>query len=266
MEILKIANVAYAGRGAKSGRAGRLLDYLEARRPDVVTVQKAGDTFPSAAALRRVGYASKRTRTIDERTDPGVAILTRNGMPKPEVLRLKLPGVEGKESRFLMVRIGRLLVASAYAPYGGGLSKWDAIAQRVACLDLLRAHLFKAGCHDGDSVIGGDFNAKLDAPAAVREGLDPDQAYGNKYSEREVRALNDCGFCDLYRKAHTDATLKPGNTHRYDVRPGGTSRLHMILASPGLLSRWCLRDARLDCDAPRPRADAPPLVVELRHR
>ena len=161
------------------------------------------------------------------------------------------------ESRSLTVKLGGLWVSSVYAPYNpdGLESKQEVIDRRVQWLNRLRDHVHQEGYARRDSVLCGDFNVKFRADGP-RNGL-----YGQD-DEDALQALLDLGFVDLYRKAHPDPEKERGCTRGYGLNPQGTARLHLILASTSLARR--LRSACVAVDSrPRPREDAPPLVVDF---
>ena len=141
----------------------------------------------------------------------------------------------------------------------GGESR-QAIDRRVEWLNRLRKHVHDKGYADRASLLCGDFNVKLD------EKLGRSGDY-TCHEQEELRALlnPDVGFVDLYRQKYPDPCKKPGRTRGYpesdETDAGGTSRLHLILASKRLAPH--LRDARLDLRVKRPRPDAPPLIVEF---
>ena len=252
---MRIANVAVDG---SAGYASRLCDWTRAsaNRPDIVTLQKVGpsERFP-VDALEELGYESRLLGKRDA-SDLGVAVMSRRGgaLAPPKVLCSGLRGPDGPESRFLAVEIGGLRVGSVYAPYGPGPPK-QAIRRRVAWLKRLRNYVHAEGYADRPSLLCGDFNVRFRADGRGKDRF---------YSPEEEDALNellDLGFCDLYRRAHPDPRESPGRTRGYDRRPGGTSRLHLVLASERLVGG--LRDAYLDSGETWPRRDAPPLIVEL---
>lgn len=255
--VLSVANVAV---GSMNTNGSRLLDWLQVRRPDIVTLQKIGSErdFP-AEPLCDLGYESEYLGR-KSRSDLGVAILSQRGLPKPEVCVRRLPGAGKKESRFLAVDIGSLRVSSVYAPFNPeGGKPGQAIERRVAWLNGLRDHVRDRGYADRHSLLCGDFNVKVRADG-------PLNSLDRWYSEHERNALEEVlrlGFVDLYREAHPDPGKMPGCTHSYDEkRPDGASRLHLVLASRSLAQR--LRSMYVDIESrPWPRKDAPPLVVEL---
>lgn len=250
---MRIANVAL-GTTKKHGPYGpRLVDWLRASgdRPDIVTLQKVGPSehFP-AKKLSCLGYESTILPSPSHYL--GVAILSHRNSPLPEVLFYDLPDAQQPESRFLTVNIGGLWVSSVYAPFG------PTIRHRVEWLRRLRKHVYHHGYAHRPSFLCGDFNVKF-KDDGLRSG---------NYSQAEEDALTellDLGFCDVYRRKHPNRDGKPGRTRGYaesdETDTGGTSRLHLILASKMPTRR--LRDARLDLRVKRPRPDAPPLIVEF---
>lgn len=256
---MKIANVALGNVGCKPNWS-RLCDWLKRRNPDIVTLQKIGSSEPFPKdRLCEFGYESW---PLDHsRNDLGVAILgqrnflSRRDVSPPKMRHCELPCDDLNESRFLTVSIGNLWVSSVYAPYGPKrLGERAAIEKRVAWLNRLRDHINKEGYAHRDSLLCGDFNVMADGPP-----------WKPGYSENEWRVLDELlrlGFFDLYRCAYSDPIDMLGCTRGYDLNPKGTNRLHLVLASGSLKRR--LRSAYVDVDSePRPRSDAPPLVVEL---
>ena len=262
---MRIANVALGGTKGHGPYAPRLLDWLRAsgaNRPDIVTLQKVGPSkcFPTEE-LGSLGYESQ---IIGGRhSHLGVAAISHGSMGSPEVLFCGVPGTEDREARFLTVEVGRLWVCSVYVPYGPEkLGRERAIARRVEWLNRLRTHVHDEGYAQRASLLCGDFNVKF------KKDFRPDEPRGPFYSQAEEDALMELlalGFCDVYRRVHPDRDEKPGRTRGYaesdSTHTGGTSRLHLILASKKLVPH--LRDARLDLRTKRPRPDAPPLIAEF---
>lgn len=252
---MKIANVVV---GSMETNGPKVCDWLQKRRPDIVTLQKIGSKkdFPTDK-LRKTGYENE---VLGRRShsDLGVAILSHLDLPmKPEVLVCNLPGGEKAESRFLTVSIGDLWVSSIYAPFNPkGENPKQAIERRVAWQNRLQKHIDNRGYANRKSLLCGDFNVMADDPP-----------WGKGYSQDEKDALQellDLGFCDLYRCAHPDHKTMPGWTRGYseECPTKGSNRLHLILASKSLKRR--LRSACVDVESrPWPRKEAPPLVVEL---
>ena len=209
--------------GGVCGRLEVLCHWLQRRQPDVVALQKvrvSEEKFP-AVALAGVGYRSEPLR---RESRYGVALLMRNGLPAPEILDRGLPGGDSPDDDGLLtVRVGELVVASVYAPYGDPKrrGKAGALAYKIAWLDRLIAHLKKQRLASGRSVLCGDFNVLRDVPAESGVlNCTPEE-------KQRLQALLDTGFVDLYRSRSSDAGLNYG----FNPRLPPTSRLQLVLGS-----------------------------------
>ncbi len=232
-----------------------LRNWLLKQRPDIVALQKIGAAkdFPTES-LRGIGYESVFLGRVSA-SDLGVALLSRCHLRRPELFADRLPDSQGEEARFLAVDIGRLRIASVYAPYGGGQKPDAAIAQRVAWLNRLRDHVGSADYASRDCLLCGDFNV------IVRADGPPRQPWYSVREQSTLERLLDQGFIDLYREAHPDPKQARGFTFGFRWSAEGTSRLHLALASESLARR--LSKAWVDTEA-RPRKEAAPLMVEFR--
>ena len=256
--VMKVTNLSVNGKK----HWPTVCAWLRASRPHIVTLQKIGpeEHFPTHE-LRDIGYEIEAL-PWRSRSDPGVAILTQHESQKQVVCVRRLPGAESDESRFLTIRVGDLWVSSVYAPYGPPPCDGEvprppykrAIERRVAWLHRLRDHVDEEGYGSRDALLCGDFNVKVrdDGPLETWERF---------YSSKEQDALQkilDLGFVDAYRHLHFDRHKNPGRTYGHHRRPGGISRLHLILASQRMEER--LQDACVDPDA-MPGKPSIPLVV-----
>ena len=232
-------------------RLPRVLHWLADRKPDIVALQKISVSeaaFPTRA-LERAGY---RNAAYGPQCgeDFGVAVLSRQELPTPEVRFRGLDCPEASGARLLTVDIGQIRFSSIYAPYGNPrkYGPEGAIRRRVAWLRRLRSHVSDQGYLGQQSLLCGDFNVKPDGPPTGRD-----------YSEREqeeLARLCELGFTDLYRRAHPDG--KAGFTYGFRSLEKGTSRLHLVLGSQSLAD--CVRDAWVDLDY---RREAAPVIVDL---
>ena len=245
---MKIANVVLGDFCVKPDWS-RLCNWLKRRCPDIVTLQKIGPGKPAhEEELSKVGYDGWYLH--HKQRYRGVAILIhhdflgRHDLSPPEELDRELPCDDRKESRFLTVRIGDLVVSSIYAPNP------RPIGPTVDWLNLLREHVDKRAYACQSSVLCGDFNV-------------PSIDTSNGRLNRALGELKNLGFCDLYRAKYGNSTENRGHTRGYSKKcPNGTSRLHLILASKSLTPR--LQSARVEVESkPWPRKDAPPFVVDL---
>ncbi len=234
-----IANVALRGM---NNYGSKLCDWLEKRRPDIVTVQKIGldeDFLEHKEELRKVGYNSRFRGDRVGKYPLGVAVLSRRNLPEPEEIPNVLP-CKGGKSRFLAVSIGNLLVCAVYVPPAsnkdGPTFDW---------LNCLREHVCKEGFAQRKSLLCGDFNVpKID-----------DESNGKLKSA--LKELKGRRFLDLYREKNPNEkghTCGCGHKH--------PSRLHLLLASK-CLAQGC-RSVWLDDNREYwPRPDAPPLIADL---
>ena len=239
---MKIANVAV--RGMKNYRT-KVRNWLEDRRPDIVTLQKIGSSEPfPEESFRKLDYESW---FLDHDSYyRGVSILAhrdflnRRDLP-PNVRDCHLPGAEENGSRFLTVDFGGLWISSVYVP-----PPKPRISRTLHWLNRLRDYIDEQGYARQASVLCGDFNVRADdtSKGKLRHALEK---------------LKNLGFIDLYREAHPDRKEKPGYTRGYGQKD--PSRLHLALASKQLAR--CRQDVYLDVVDTRPREDAPPLVVDF---
>ena len=229
-----------------------VLDWLAERKPDIVALQKIAVSeaaFP-ARVLEENGYYSAAFGPTGP-TDYGVAVLSRQELPKPMIRFRGLPCPEANAARLLTVDIGEIRFSSVYAPYGNPrkYGNEQAIETRVAWLRRLREHVEKEAYAQRQSLLCGDFNVIPDGPPRP----------GSAYSEREqheLARLCELGFVDLYRRAHPDG--KDGFSFGFQWLEEGTSRLHLALGSERLTD--CLRDAWVDLDY---RRESAPVIVDL---
>lgn len=233
-------------------RLPAVLDWLAARKPDIVALQKisVSETAFPTGVLEENGYHSAAFGPTC-RTDYGVAVLSRRELPKPVIRFRGLPDPEASGARLLTVDIGQIRFSSIYAPYGNPRKYGDeqAIERRVAWLQSLRTHVREEGYAQRQSLLCGDFNVIPDGPPRR----------GGAYSEREqheLARLCELGFVDLYRRAHPDG--RDGFNFGFKWLEEGTSRLHLALGSELLTDR--LRDAWVDLDY---RTEAAPVIVDL---
>lgn len=134
-------------------RFDRLVQWLEARQPDVLCLQetKVEDSAFPLDALRERGY---HAAIAGQRTYNGVAILSRT--PLIDVAR-GLPGAgDDPQARFIAATTNGIRVVSVYIPNGEavGSAKFDYKLQWLAGLHAFAATL----AADAPTVIAGDYN------------------------------------------------------------------------------------------------------------
>lgn len=176
-------------------REPRVLQWLEARRPDVVCLQelKVADADFPRLTLEAAGY---HAAVHGQRTYNGVAILSRQ--PAQDVMR-GLPGDE--QARLVTARVAGLRVISAYFPNGAALGS-DKWAYKLDWMARLASWLRERFDPAEPLVLGGDFNV---APEA-RDVCDPraweDTVLFHPDARAALEAIRSFGLVDLVRLHH----------------------------------------------------------------
>jgi exodeoxyribonuclease III len=176
-------------------REARVLQWLEARRPDVVCLQelKVPDAGFPRLVLEAAGY---HAAVHGQRTYNGVAILARR--PPTDVER-GLPGDE--QARLVSARVEGVRVICAYFPNGGevGSDKWSYKLDWMQRLAALLRQRFDPG---EPLLLAGDFNV---APEA-RDVCDPGAWESSVLCHPDARAaleeIRRFGLVDLVRLHH----------------------------------------------------------------
>jgi len=240
-------------------RLPRLLELLDAERPDVVCLQEtkaaAGAPFPlevAGAGYTAVGHGGGRWG--------GVAVLLGPGL-EPAAVVSGLPGEpDPAEARWLEVGTGPLRVVSVYVPNGRAVGT-PTFAAKLAFLDAAAERA--AALRGRPLVLAGDANvAPTDADL-----YDPAAFVGSTHvtpeeRDRLARLLAAGGLADAWRLRHPEET---GFTW-WDYRAGHFGRglgmrIDLLLLSPDLADRLQdVRVARAYRKGPGP-SDHAPLVA-----
>ena len=211
-----------------------LCHWLGRRKPDVVALQKTfarSDRFPREE-LQKAGYECVfYSRDGEFRSGWGVAVLSRNTLPKPRVLQIGLPGQEDRGARFLTVGVGDLEFSSVYALYGNPATNGidGAIQRKIAWMKRLREHIEKRCTRSGPCVLAGDFNVVSDGAPRART------VNWTEEERDELNALLALGFVDLYRRRHPDS--RTGFNYEFNTHKPVCARLHRILGTSTVASR-----------------------------
>jgi exodeoxyribonuclease-3 len=191
-------------------RLPRVLEFLEAHRPDVVMLQEtkcAPEAFPEleldAAGYRAVHHSGGRWA--------GVAILAREGLGDVAVGLPGEPAVD--EARWIEATVAGVRMVSVYVP-NGRAPDTPTYDDKLRFLDAMAARI--AALSGGPLVVAGDFNV---CPTDL-DVYDPAAFVGATHvtpPERErFQALLDAGTVDAFRELHPD---EPGFTW-WDYRQG----------------------------------------------
>ncbi|GMU39713.1 MAG: exodeoxyribonuclease III [Chloroflexota bacterium] len=248
-----------------NARMPRLLEFLEAHRPDVLCLQEtkvASETFPrmdlAAAGYQAVDHSGGRWA--------GVALLVRNGLTVSDV-RQGLPGEPlTEDARWIEAVVEGIRFASVYVINGRTLDD-PMFAHKLAFLEAMRSHLggYAAAPAALPMVVSGDFNI---APADI-DVFDPRSFENATHVTPEERALlagilADAVLVDAYRHLSPDTVQYTW----WDYRMGAFHknlglRIDLMLASRSLAPR--LRACGIARDfrkGPKP-SDHVPVLLEI---
>lgn len=192
---MRIATYNVNGIGA---RLPRVLEWLEAFKPDVVCLQEikcATEAFP----VREVERAGYHALVHGQKGFHGVAILSR--APAQETARGLAGDPTDEQSRYLEADVEGVRVASLYLPNGNPQPgpKFD---YKLAWMDRLRARALELLARERPTVLAGDYNVcPTDEDAfSMRDMVD--NALVQPQSRREYRRLLLQGWTDSLRVRH----------------------------------------------------------------
>lgn len=214
-------------------RAAHVLDWIEARRPDVLALQETkltDDQFP-VLAFAEAGYCAAYS---GQKTYNGVALLSR--LPAVDVVT-DIPGLEDPQRRILAATVGDVRVINLYVVNGAavGSDKYEYKLQWLARVrDFVAAEL---GRHR-NVVVMGDFNIAPDDIDVHDPELWRERILCSTPEREALRALLDLGLTDVFRLLHPE---EPGYTW-WDYRAAAFRRnlglrIDLILASRLLAER-----------------------------
>ncbi|HEU5474892.1 MAG TPA: exodeoxyribonuclease III [Actinophytocola sp.] len=243
-------------------RVGRLLPWLDQRRPDVVCLQEtkvSDDAFREllGAELGERGYEVALHGEVQWN---GVAILSRVGLEDVTLGVEGAPGFPEPEARAVAATCGGVRVHSLYVP-NGRVPDSDHYRYKLAWLGALREVV---GAGPRDVLLCGDMNiAPTDADV-----FDPDAYIGQTHVTGPERAalagLQELGLHDVVRerwpgeRVFTYWDYRAGMFHK-DLG----MRIDLVLASAPVAGRvraaWVDRHARKGTGP----SDHAPVIVDL---
>ncbi len=226
-------------------RERRVMEWLEAHRPDVLCLQelKAEEPELPTLALRGAGY---HVAAHGQKTYNGVAILS---LEEPGEVRMGIgDDVDDPQARLIAARVGGVWVLSAYFPNGGKVGS-DKYAYKLEWMKRLRRDL-DASFSPSDAVaLCGDFNV---APDGLDVGEVRDWT-GSVLTSDEVRAgleeIRAFGFVDTFRARHPQERAYSWWDYRMLAFPKNDGlRIDHVFATESLAARctdaWIDRDER----------------------
>jgi exodeoxyribonuclease-3 len=255
---MRIASFNINGTNA---RLPRLLEWLDAARPDVACLQEIKtmtENFP-VETLNEAGY---HCLVHGQKGFNGVAILSRE--PAVETQR-GLPGdAADEQSRYLEAMVDGVRVASIYLPNGNPQPgpKFD---YKLAWMARLRAHAATLVGNVEPVVLAGDYNVVPNDDDIWSPKALADDALMQPESRAAWRALMWDGWLDAVRATHP----RGGIWSFWDYQAGAWQRDHgfridHLLLSPPAADR--LVDAGIDkaVRGTEKASDHAPAWVELR--
>lgn len=176
-------------------RLPQVLDWLDARKPDVLCIQetKLQDKDFPATEIEKLDY---HVAFCGQKAYNGVAVISRLPM---EGIQTDLPGLEDPERRVLSGQIGSIRVVNLYVPNGQelGSSKFE---YKLNWLEHLLKYAKSLQAVHEHVVMCGDFNI---APED-RDVHDPEAWRGkvlcSEPERKAFRALTGAGLHDAFRK------------------------------------------------------------------
>jgi exodeoxyribonuclease-3 len=227
-----------------ASRLPRLVEWLDASRPDVACLQELkapAESFPTDA-IRKAGYEAI---WAGQKSFNGVAILAKGSLPIERV-RL-LPGdIDDTHSRYIEAEVAGVIVASIYLPNGNPQPgpKFD---YKLAWFGRLIKHAAGLLNEGKPVVLAGDYNVVPtdDDIYSTKSWLD--DALLQPESRAAWFELVAQGWTDAIRKRHPDEriyTFWDYMRNRWARNAG--LRIDHLLLSPALVPR--LADANVDRD------------------
>lgn len=230
MNTSAVIKVATWNVNSARARIERIVDFLDAHKPDVVCLQEiksTQDTFPFAA-IEQAGYVSA---IFGQPAYNGVALLSRQVAEDVET------GLDD-EARVIAGTLFGMRMISVYVPNGQRIGS-PKHQYKLQWLDKLASFLEEQRTRYGEFVVAGDYNV---APEDV-DIAHPDEWEGKVLSDPAARAkleniISRFELVDVLRKHNTG----PGVFTWWDYRTRGYVwndgvRIDHILATPGYAAR-----------------------------
>ncbi len=246
-------------------RLARLLEWLEADRPDLVCLQETKVTdaeFPRAQ-IEALGYGIE---TLGQKSYNGVALLCRREM---SAAARGLPGGAGDDqARYIEARVGFkggavLRAASLYLP-NGNPAESGKFSYKLDWMARLNAHAQNLLGGEEIVILAGDYNVIPDSGDVFDPEAFAEDALYRIEVRRLFRALLYSGFTDALRACHDP----PGPYSFWDYQQGRFRkdqglRIDHILLSPAAADRLCGAGVVKEMRAGERPSDHAPVFAEL---
>ena len=243
-----------------SARLPRLLEWLDASKPDIACLQeiKCVDASFPAAAIEAAGY---HALVHGQKGFNGVALLARQPLVEP---RRGLPGDPADEqSRYLEADVAGLRVASIYLPNGNPQPgpKFD---YKLAWFERLSRHAIELLAAERPTVLAGDFNVCPTDEDVFSVRAMANDALLQPETRRAFRRLLAQGWTDASR-----ARQPTGRIYTFwDYQAGAWQRDHglridFLLLSPQAADRLVKAGVDKDARGAERASDHAPTWAEL---
>lgn len=255
---MRIATFNINGIGA---RLPRLLEWLEAVKPDIACLQeiKTVEGNWPAAAIADAGYHSL---VLGQKGFNGVAILSRE--PAVETQR-GLPGDDSDEhARYLEAEVAGLRVASIYLPNGNPVPgpKFD---YKLAWFARLRAHAQGLLAAEIPVVLAGDYNVCPTPADVFSEAAMANDALCQPETRAAYRAMLYDGWLDAIRARYPRETVYTFWDYQAGAwRRDAGLRIDHLLLSPAAADRLVEAGVDKSVRGEERASDHAPTWVQLR--
>jgi exodeoxyribonuclease III len=242
-------------------RLPRLLEWLDATKPDVLCLQEtkvAADAFPESE-VAGLGY---HTAAYGQGRWNGVALLSRTGFEDVRRGFAGEPGYPDAEARAISAVIGGIRFTSVYVPNGRAPDD-PHYAYKLSWLAALRAALV-SDVAAGPVVVAGDFNVAPTDDDVWDPTVFAASTHVTPPERAALAALRDVGFRDVPARP-----LKGDRPFTYwDYRAGmfhqnKGMRIDLVYATGDVADR--VTDAVVDREARKGKgpSDHAPIVVDI---
>lgn len=255
---MRIATFNINGIGA---RLPRLLEWLEAVKPDIACLQeiKTVEGNWPAAVIEDAGYHSL---VLGQKGFNGVAILSRE--PAVETQR-GLPGDDSDEhARYLEAEVAGLRVASIYLPNGNPVPgpKFD---YKLAWFARLRAHAQGLLAAEIPVVLAGDYNVCPTPADVFSEAAMANDALCQPETRAAYRAMLYDGWLDAIRARYPRETVYTFWDYQAGAwRRDAGLRIDHLLLSPAAADRLVEAGVDKSVRGEERASDHAPTWVQLR--
>lgn len=242
-------------------RQERLVEWLDARKPDVVCLQELKCELPAleALALKELGYEVAATC---QKTYNGVAILSKRPLEDVQI-GLQDGDAEDTQARLVAATVDGIRVVSVYVPNGQAVGS-EKYAYKLRWMERLRRYLDQRCDPARPLAVLGDFNV---APEP-RDVYDPAAWEGETLFHVDARAalerIREFGLVDAFRLHHDEAGAYSWWDYRMLAFPKNRGlRIDLVLVTRPLAER--ITGSFIDREMRKGQgpSDHVPVVVEI---